>query len=408
MPIPFKFVDYFLQGGIMKKLILFSSLFFILLTACSENLNPTSGNNIESTYAITNGLLIDGTGTAPIPNSIIIVKDGLIESVGTNHSLEIPSGMEIIDLQGSYILPGLINSHVHGAYDKNNLQEWAKAGITTVRDLGNLTTSPEVGFSIRDALSNDNKNSRLVAAGPLVTALGGYGNYPVTSTSDAELKTDGLINMGADLIKIAIEDNLQGRTWPMLSLDEIQMIVQTTHKKNKQVSSHISRSEHLDIAIKGGVDDVAHMVIDYLPDSLIALMIEKNMYWVPTLELWKGVSERYSLNWITTAKNNLIRFVQAGGKVALGTDYDGYTTPFDLGMPITEMKLMREAGMTPIQIIISATKHGAYVCGLDNKLGTIESGKIADIIIVKDNPLEDLEALLNVQMVIHNGEIITD
>jgi imidazolonepropionase-like amidohydrolase len=95
-------------------------------------------------------------------------------------------------------------------------------------------------------------------------------------------------------------------------------------------------------------------------------------------------------------------------KVALGTDYDGYTTPFDLGMPITEMKLMREAGMTPMQIIISGTKHGAYVCGLENELGTIEPGKIADIIILKDNPLDDLEALLNVQMVIHNGEIITD
>jgi imidazolonepropionase-like amidohydrolase len=162
------------------------------------------------------------------------------------------------------------------------------------------------------------------------------------------------------------------------------------------------------MAIKGGVDDVVHMVIDNLPDSLITLMIQKDIYWVPTLELWAGVSDMFSINWIEIAKSNLQRFVQAGGKVALGTDYDGYVTPFDLGMPITEIRLMKDAGMTPMQIIIAGTQNAARVCNLENKLGTIEPGKIADIIIVKDNPLEDLESLLNVQMVIHNGEIIRD
>ncbi len=200
----------------------------------------------------------------------------------------------------------------------------------------------------------------------------------------------------------------RSRTWPMLSLDEIKIIVQTAHRSNKQVSAHISRSKHLDIAIKCEVDDVAHMVVDYLPDSLITLMIEKNLYWVPTLELWKGVSERYNLNWITTAKNNLKRFVKAGGKVSLGTDYDGYVTSFNLGMPITEIRLMKESGMTPMQIIIAGTRNAARVCNLENELGTIEPGKIADIIIVGNNPLDDLETLLNVQMVIHNGEIIKD
>jgi imidazolonepropionase-like amidohydrolase len=150
------------------------------------------------------------------------------------------------------------------------------------------------------------------------------------------------------------------------------------------------------------------MVIDNLPDSLITFMIQKDIYWVPTLELWAGVSDMFSINWIEIAKSNLQRFVQAGGKVALGTDYDGYVTPFDLGMPITEIKLMQEAGMTPMQIIIAGTQNAARVCNLENELGTIEPGKIADIIIVKDNPLEDLESLLNVQMVIHNGEIIMD
>ena len=186
------------------------------------------------------------------------------------------------------------------------------------------------------------------------------------------------------------------------------MICQTAHYRNKRVAAHISRASHLDMAIEGGVDDVVHMIIDNLPDSLISLMIQDDIYWVPTLELWAGVSDMYSINWIDIAKSNLHRFVQAGGKVAMGTDYDGYITPFDLGMPITEMKLMQEAGMTPMQIIIAGTINAASVCDLENELGTIEAGKIADIIIVDGNPLEDLEYFSNVQMVIHNGEIIKD
>ena len=392
-----------------KSILLFSPVLLFLLVVCNENPNPASSNNNgKDNFAITNGFLIDGTGSNPIPNSIVIIQDGLIQSVGTSSTLEIPSGVEIIDIQGSYILPGLMNTHVHSGYVENNLRVWANSGVTTVRDLGNFSTSPAAGFSIRDVLLVNNKNARLVAAGPLVTTVGGYGNYSVSSPLDAQLKINGLINAGADLIKIAIEDNLQGRTWPMLSMDEIKMICQTAHYRNKRVAAHISRASHLDMAIEGGVDDVVHMIIDNLPDSLISLMIQDDIYWVPTLELWAGVSDMYSINWIDIAKSNLHRFVQAGGKVAMGTDYDGYITPFDLGMPITEMKLMQEAGMTPMQIIIAGTINAASVCDLENELGTIEAGKIADIIIVDGNPLEDLEYFSNVQMVIHNGEIIKD
>jgi imidazolonepropionase-like amidohydrolase len=388
-----------------KLLVLFLSLILLLLVTCGKN--EVLNSKIKN-IAIKNGLLIDGTGSEPIEDVIIVIQDNFIKSLETAGNFEIPSGVKIIDVEGSYILPGFMNTHVHSGYEENNLKTWAQSGVTTVRDLGNLTSSPVSGFNLRNELLLDNRNARLVAAGPLVTTIGGYGNYLVSSSSDAELKVNMLIQEGADLIKIAIEDNLQGRTWPMLTLDEIKAIVQTAHNKNKRVAAHISRSKHLNTAIKADVDDVDHMIIDYLPDSLITSMIEKDMYWIPTLELWNGVSDLHNLNWDITAKNNLRRFVRAGGKVAIGTDYDGYVTSFDLGMPKTEIKLMQEAGMTQSQIIVAGTKHAAHVCGLENKLGTIEPGKIADIFVVKDNPLVDIKALLNVQMVIHNGEIIKD
>ena len=192
----------------------------------------------------------------------------------------------------------------------------------------------------------------------------------------------------------------------MLSLEEIQIIVQTAYNNSKPVSAHISRSRHLELAIKADVDDVAHMVVDDLSDSLISKMIEKDIYWVPTLELWRGMSQMYNINWDAIAINNLRNIVLAGGKVAIGTDYDGYITEFELGMPMIEMKLMREAGMTPKQIIMAGTKHAAFICNMKNTLGTIEQGKIADIIVVKNNPLENIEHVSDIQMVIHNGEII--
>lgn len=394
----------------MKRATIFSAFLLLstcFLAACSKSQDPLSSNEgVGGPIVLSSGFLIDGLSPEPIPNSIIIIRDQYIESVGRASDLDIPPGAQVIDVQGSYVLPGFMNVHVHDGYDESNLREWAQSGITTVRDLGSFVYPPAQAFSMRNKLLADNRNARLVSVGPLVTAVGGYGNYPVTSPADAEVKINALIDAGADLIKIAIEDDLQGRRWPMLSMDEIKIIVETAHKSDKRVSAHISRSKHVAMAIEGGVDDVAHMAVDNLPDSLIALMVQRDICWVPTLELWNGVSQLYGLDWDLKAKDNLRRFVQSGGKVALGTDYDGYVFPFELGMPMLEMQLMQEAGMTPMQIIVAGTRHAAHVCNLENELGVIEAGKIADIVIVKDNPLHDIESLSTVKMVIHNGEIV--
>jgi imidazolonepropionase-like amidohydrolase len=152
------------------------------------------------------------------------------------------------------------------------------------------------------------------------------------------------------------------------------------------------------------MDDVAHMVVDPINDDLIKTMIERDMYWVPTIELWKNVGQGQDANVI----ENLRRYVTAGGQVALGTDFEGYYTPFQLGMPTKEIGWMSEAGMTPMQIIVAATKNAAHVSNVEQDLGTLEAGKIADVLIVQGNPLQDLLALSNVQYVIHNGEVIRE
>jgi len=394
----------------MKIRLLFIFYLSILLSffyTCKKSTNPvaTHGN-----LALINGTLIDGTGDDPIANAAIVIENELITAVGKLSEFVLPSDAEIIDVKGTTILPGFFNAHVHQAYNEHNLKTWAQSGVTTVRDLGgNLQNNL---FSFRDRVNKNPQCARLVAAGPMVTVPNGYPSVPfggsysfyVTSTEDARQKINQLLDDGADLIKIALESGvIFGRTIPMLSPEEAAAIVEVAHQRGTVVSAHVTVSQDLSKALDAGVDDMAHMVVDNLPDNMIQRMIADDVYWVPTLELWYGTGA-----YGTTATNNLRKFVDAGGKVALGTDYAGYTCPFDLGMPIREIKWMLGAGMTPMQVIVAATKNAAHVCNLDAELGTLEVGKKADVLVVNGNPLENIDALMDVRMIIHGGEVIRE
>ena len=350
---------------------------------------------------LVNGVVIDGTGSAAIVDATVVIRHGLIEAVGRDVAACIDT--EIIDLQGRTILPGFFNTHVHRAFKADVLRAWAQEGVTTVRDLGaNLRMDQ---FARRDRLMQYNRHARLISVGPMISTVGGYGTLKVSSPEHARQAVIALAKAGADLIKIGIEDHLQYRRYHLISLEEIRAIVDAAHSCNLRVSAHVSRARHLALAIEGGVDDVAHMTVDNLPDHLIEKMVQQNMFWVPTLELWSGVSQMYDLNWDMQAIENLRRFVAAGGQVAIGTDYAGHGCEFDLGMPLKEMKLMQLAGMKAMQIIVAGTRNAAQVCGLPEH-GTLEPGKVADILVVDGNPLNDLDALKRTYLVIHNGERI--
>lgn len=359
------------------------------------------------TLALVNGTLIDGTGAAPLADAVVVIRDQRIVAVGARATVPIPTGAQVIDVRGATILPGFFNTHVHRGYSEQNLQAWAQAGVTTVRDLG---TSPATDtFAIRDGLLQDPRNARLVAAGPMLTVQDGYPMVPwgvpglvITSEQDAVFKVNQLLDDGADVVKIALESGSAFRRQiPVLSKAEAAAIVNTAHARGVRVSAHVTAAEDLERVLDAGVDDIAHMPYDRVSDKLIAKIVEAKLYWVPTLELWQhvGVSEAPILD-------NLHRFVAAGGQVALGTDYAGYAAQFELGMPLSEMEAMQEAGMTPMQIILAGTRNAAVVCGLDRELGTLEASKVADALVVKGDPLQDIHALGNVRLVIHNGVVI--
>jgi imidazolonepropionase-like amidohydrolase len=166
-------------------------------------------------------------------------------------------------------------------------------------------------------------------------------------------------------------------------------------------SAHITSVVDIDLALDAGVDDLAHMAVDRtLLEGALQRIVGQGVLWVPTLELWQCAGQE------AMAVENLRRFVSVGGEVALGTDFEGYTCSWDLGMPMTEMGLMERAGMTVMEIIVAATKNAARVCNLERDLGTLESGKIADLWAVRDDPLSRLGALVDVRFVMRDGVVI--
>jgi imidazolonepropionase-like amidohydrolase len=344
--------------------------------------------------ALVGGFLIDGTGAEPVVDALVVIDGCRIVAVGHADQIEIPDDANQIQLEGAVILPGFIDTHVHNTANPLYLDRWAQAGVTTVRDLGAPLGLPY--FRWRDRQAEDPETARYLSAGPLVTVPEGYPIVPnrftslaVTSVEDARQQIAQLIADGAEVIKITIVPEL-----PSLSEEEAAAIVETAHAQGIPVSAHATNRAALEHALAVGVDDIAHMAEDFVPEAIMQQMIADDVFWVPTL--YAGGEQ---------GMDNLARFVELGGMVALGTDA-GYLDGIEIGMNMDELTLMHEAGMTPMQIIMAATRNAALVCRLEADLGTIEVGKWADILVVSGNPLDDLGVLEEVLLVIHGGVII--
>jgi imidazolonepropionase-like amidohydrolase len=395
----------------MKARILTTVVVVLILAGCTGA--PAEPAAVSGNLIITNGTVIDGTGADPIADGMVVIAGDRITAVGTEDDFILPPDAKRIDAQGGAILPGFINAHVHAGYSEANLEAWARGGVTTVRDLGN-GGDREALFAFRDSHRDQPPYARLVAVGPSVSVPDGYPMVPwgargltVTSADDARGKVAQLLDDGADLIKIMMESGKTfGRDIPVLSLDQASAIVEVAHEHGVPVSAHAMDSTDLSRALDAGVDDIAHMIWDPLTDQLINRMVEDKVYWVPTLELYHHVAKDAENGWDKLVIENLRRYVKAGGQVALGTDFNGYGAEFDLGMPMIEIESMAAAGMTPMQIIVAATANAAHVCNLDAEIGTLESGKAADVLIVDGDPLKDLLALTRTLLVIRDGVVI--
>ena len=409
----------------------------ILMIACGEA-DKRATKTSENIKVFVGVRIIDGTGKSSIEDGILIIRAGRISQVGMQSNIEIPEGAEIIDLKSMTLMPGIINTHGHvgntlglesGHYSEENILDhlnlYARYGVTTVVSLGGDGKEAAILRDQQDTTTLD--RARIYIAGAVVTG---------DSPEEAINVVNDNVALGVDIIKIRVDDNLG--TTEKMSEEIYQSVIAKAHELGLPLASHLYYLEDAKSLLQAGSDLIAHSVRDQLVDSaLIALFKAKNVCYCPTLtrevstfvyedtpeffddpfflreadpqvieqfkdpERQQRVKESQSAQTyklaLETAKQNLKILADAGIQIAFGTD-SGPPARFQGYFEHLEMELMAEAGLNPMQIIVSATGDAANCMGFKD-LGTLEVGKWADFIVLKKNPLDDIKNSRSIESV---------
>lgn len=405
---------------------------------------PTTGP-----LRLTGARLIDGTGSAPIENAEIVVEGDRISYAGPHRAgHQVPGAVEV-DLAGKTIMPGFIDTHVHLAlsletppaklaaqFASEKVLDAAKtvhntlmAGITTARDLGGL----DAGY--RRAIADGTiLGPRLHLAISVISPTGGHadqcmpnghgahigtGLRPVDSDDELRKAVRELIRAEADVIKVCTTGGVSSPsdTPEDLGVPEHQVRIvkeETSRRSGQPVAAHAQGAEGILEAIHGGIDSVEH---GYgIDDDGIALMLEKGTFLVPTLSSALRVPDpakvppylyEKKVVWSDIARERVGKAIKAGVKVAMGTD--AAVCPH--GENLKELGYLVELGLTPLEAIKAGTRNAAELLRLEDHLGTLEAGKLADLVVTDVNPLEDITLLADpasISLIIQGGRPVKD
>ena len=394
---------------------------------------PTLSGQVGTTRVFTGLTVIDGTDRPPVSDATIVVRDGRVVSVGPAGSVTIPARAERVALDGKVAIPGLINAHGH-VNEPNDLRTYAAYGVTTVFSLGGEQPSIFAARADQDTPSLD--RARVFVAGPVLSP-----NTPAEArTQVAEVKAQDV-----DIVKIRVDDNL-GTTQKMAP-EVYRAVIDEAHKLGLRVAAHLFYLADAKSLLAAGVDLVAHSVRDtVVDDALVSALKARGVCVSPTLmrEVSTFVYEstptffadpfflaHANADWVRTlqeparqqamrtsrsaqryksalevAKRNVKRLSDAGVPIAMGTD-TGPTGRFQGYFELMELELMAEAGLTPRQVIASATRDAARCMKLDRELGTLEAGKWADFVVLEANPLEDIRNVRRIAAVYVAGNRVS-
>jgi imidazolonepropionase-like amidohydrolase len=406
---------------------------------------------------IRNGTLIDGTGAAPLTDAAVLVKDNHIQAVGKANSIRLPDAqITEIDAKGGFILPGMIDTHVHVMLEGVNivrdmmtpfsmrfynsvtyLRNTINAGITSVRDAGGadagtkqavesgVIVGPRLQISISVLTTTGGHGDGWMLSGmeyDLFMAYPGFPECRVDGVEDCRRKVREVLRAGADVIKICSTGGVLSPTdhpeFTQFSPEELEVIVrEAAYRRGVKVMSHAQGAEGVKNAIRAGVHSIEHGI--FLDEEAIELMLKHGTYLVPTLLAPLAVLEagekggmpeygiRKSREVIEIHSDSISRAHKTGVRIAMGTD----AGVMPHGTNLRELGLMNKIGMTPMQTIVSTTKTAAECLGWDDKVGTVEAGKLADIILLKTDPLKDIRSLENIDnipLVMKDGKVVKD
>ena len=410
---------------------------------------PASAANV---LVLNNFTLIDGRGGPAVADSALVATDGRITWIGPKSELKAPAGAAVQDLTGKFVMPGLVDLHTHVSNSDvqmqdpvrfftregvtRDLQLYASYGATTVVSQG--TDQKPLVYEIRDEQRKGRPNvARIFTAGRGFTVKDGFptnkGNVPgipyePSTPQEAAAQMEELAAEKPDVVKIWVDDRFGD--FKKTPIEISKAIIDVAHKHGIKVVAHVFYLNDAKQLAAAGLDAFGHSVRDRAVDDELIQLIKKHGTWViPTLyREWatfmfeepqqflndpffaRGLDERQKTvlaspeyhkaltsdkyfprypGILKTAKDNLKRLADAGVPIGYGTD-SGVLTRFEGFGEHKELELMVEAGMTPAQVITTATKTSAEFLGQQNNLGTLEQGKWADLIVLGANPLENI------------------
>jgi imidazolonepropionase-like amidohydrolase len=429
---------------------------FLLATVASAAAQPPAPPAPSGPVTIVHaGRLLDRPGRPPRGPSTIIVQGGRIVSVRDGLQPP-PPGATLVDLKSSFVLPGLIDSHVHLDSDTGgtaalvedltenaphktlrtlaNARKTLQAGFTTVRNLGDGSGAT---LAIRDAAARGELDApRIVDAGRSISTTSGHMDSTLGLADDlhSAIPQDNLcdgadscrravrtqVRRGVDVIKIATTGGVNSRIGAGLGAqmfdDEARAIVETARLYGKKVAVHAHGADGINLALAAGAASIEHGTL--LDDESVRLFRKSGAFLVPTLSTVNGYLERlaadpnaYSaevlpkIRWrISITGRNVAKAHPAGVKIAFGTDA-GVSKH---GRNADEFELMVRHGMPAAAAIQAATANAADLLGLSAEVGSIEPGKSADLIAVEGDPLADVTVLKRVPFVMARGRVVKD
>ncbi len=410
-----------------------------------------------ATTLIRNATLIDGTGRPPVVNAAILIKDNQIDSVGPAGEIKLPdSEMIELDAGGGFVLPGFFDTHVHLLFEGfnmvrdmqepfsarfyksvNYMRRTIEAGVTSVRDAGGADAGvkksvdsgeivgPRMQISISVLTITGGHGDGWMLSGNEWELFPGYPGYPhglVDGEEHVRRKVREVLRAGAEVIKICATGGVLSPTdhpeFIQFSPEELRIIVEEAKfRRGVKVMAHAQGAEGIKNAVRAGIHSIEHGI--YLDDEAIDLMLENGTFLVPTLLAPVGVLEagekggmpdygiRKAREVIDIHKESIAKAYKAGVKIVMGTD--SAVTPH--GENLRELGLMVDIGMNPMETIVSSTSLAAECLGWEDYLGSLEPGKLADLIVTKSDPLKDIHSLENrdnIWLVMKDGVVYKD
>lgn len=430
--------------------------FIILSTILSMScqVQDDQSTTASSLTVVKAGLLIDGTGNPPLSDALIFIEGNQITRVAQDE--EPPSGANIVDASGQVVMPGLIDTHVHPGDRANagpspeyadsvrqHLKQALDFGVTTIFSLG-LDT--DTNFAIRDQSWEDGfDGARMLTAGRGFTSVGGH---PTQLGSDLPRQIDDpalarqqvqeLAAQGVDGIKIWVAP-IGGL--PVIKAEVSRAIIDEAHKNNLRVFAHLNTAEDTQTLVEAQLDGVTHIAWDTYREETIELMQKQGTMVAPMLvqkkkgmvfaenselfedplvrqvlgpevdelkealaqtdpEVLEGMTQAYE-----QGKENVRLLKAAGITLAVGTDSNTNFAPVGL-ITHTELEALVDAGLSPMEALVAATRGSAEWAGVSDKVGTLEAGKLADMIILEEDPLVDVANTRKIAKVILGGRVV--